>query len=119
MEPLLYKVSPQHDRQPYRLPSLARLRIVRSYQGFQRRPWNHLLHLVQKQLPPTLPPVLLKHTLTRQTLLLHRNLLAAIRLINQASDAELVQTLPRSSYVPTYRSDLTAAGRYSFVIREL
>jgi hypothetical protein len=84
--------------------------------GLQRRPWNHLLHLVQKQLPPTLPPVLLKHTLTRQTLLLHRNLLAVIRLVNQPSDAELVQTLPKANSVticctPFARSCILLAAR--------
>ncbi|MDT7810231.1 MAG: hypothetical protein QOJ42_147, partial [Acidobacteriaceae bacterium] len=41
-----------------------------------------------------LPTVLLKHTLTRQTLLLHQLHLATIRLINRDVDAELVQRFP-------------------------
>jgi len=95
VEPLLNKVRPQHDREAHRLPSVARLRVVRTHQRLQRRPRNHTLHLLQKQLPPTLPTVLLKHTLTRQTLLLHQLHLATIRLINQDADAELVQRFPR------------------------
>src|ERR1035438_7908674 len=91
VEPLLNEVRPQHNRQTHRLPSVACLRIVGPHQSLQPRPRNHTLHLLQKQLPPTLPPVLLKHTLTCQTLLLHPVHLATIRLINQVADAELVQ----------------------------
>src|SRR5712692_3843891 len=95
VEPLLNKVRPQHDREAHRLPSVTRLRVVRTHQSLHRRPRNYTLHLLQKQLPPTLPTVLLKHRLTCQTLLLHPVHLATIRLINQAADAELVQRFLR------------------------
>src|SRR5713226_9427074 len=96
VEPLLNKVRPQHDREAHRLPSVTRLRVVRTHQSLHRRPRNYTLHLLQKQLPPTLPTVLLKHRLTCQTLLLHPVHLATIRLINQAADAELVQRFPKA-----------------------
>jgi hypothetical protein len=73
VEPLLHKVPPQHDRKTHWLPSVACLRIVRPRQRLQPGPWNHLLHLVQEKLPTALPSVLLKHSLTRQTPLLHRS----------------------------------------------
>ena len=40
---------------------VVRFRVVRTRQRLQRRPRNHTLHLLQKQLPPTLPTVLLEH----------------------------------------------------------
>src|ERR1700730_10135835 len=99
VDPLLNKVRPQHDRQAHRLPSVARLRVVRTHQRLQRRLRNHTLHLLQKQLPPTLPTVLLEHTLTRQTLPLHPLHLATIRLINQDADAETVQRFLRPYFL--------------------
>jgi hypothetical protein len=62
---LLPEVRPEHDRQPHRLPPIARLRIVRSHQRFQPRPRNHLLHLIQEKLPSALPSILLEHSLAR------------------------------------------------------
>jgi hypothetical protein len=73
VEPLLYEVCPEHDRKPHRLPTFARLRIVRTHQRLQCQPWNHLLHLIQKQLTTALPSLLLEPTLRRKTLLLHRS----------------------------------------------
>ena len=71
---------------------------MRTNPRLHRRPWNHDLHLIQKQLATRLPTILLKHTLTRQDPLLHRNHITAIRLINQAVNAELGQRfLERSS----------------------
>src|ERR1035441_5747360 len=96
IEPLLHEIRPQHDRQTHRLPPLTRLGIVRTHQRLQCRPPNHLLHLVQKQLATALPSVLLKHCMTRQTLLPHRSHLTAMRLINHSKVAELVQSLPKA-----------------------
>src|SRR5450755_2600251 len=97
VEPLLYEVGPQHDRQTHGLPPIACLRIMWTHQPFKPRPWNNLLHLVHKQLTTRLTSVLLEHTLARQTPLLHRSHLTTMRLSNQAEDAELVQSLPRCS----------------------
>src|ERR1035437_5372797 len=51
VEPLLQKISSQHDREAHWLPTVARLGIVRLHQRQQLRPRHHLLHLVQKKLP--------------------------------------------------------------------
>ena len=96
VEPLLHEVSPQHDRQTHRTTTVARNRIVRSHQRQQPRPRNDPLHLIQKQLPPTLPTVLLKLRLTRKRPLIRRCLPSTIRLSNQANDSELVQRFPSS-----------------------
>ena len=100
VEPLLHEVRPQHDRQTHRLPSVARLRIVRTHQSLQPRPRNDLLHLIQEtapagssdhtsQTPPDSPDSAASSQLTSQT----------IRLTNQAAVAELVQSLPKGSVV--------------------
>jgi hypothetical protein len=94
VEPLLLEISPQHDLKPDRTASIASLRIVRTDQRQQTRPWNHKLHLIQKQLPPALPTALLKLRLTRKFSQPHRSSSLTTRLINQAKDAELVQRLP-------------------------
>ena len=66
IQPLLQKIDAQHDRQPYRLTAVARLRIVRFQQRFQFAPRNHRVHHVQKLFPTALPCVLLKTRLRRQ-----------------------------------------------------
>src|SRR5271168_1495685 len=114
-KPLLHEVGPEHDRQTDWLTTLASLRIVRSHQRLKPRPRNHLLHLIQKQLASRLPTVLLKHRLTRQTLLLHRNHLAAIRLINHSKVAELVQRFPNVGQTArNYRRLYPQANIWSF-----
>ena len=50
VEPLLQEVDPQHLLDSERLPSLARLRIVRLDQLKQPLPRNHRIHLSQKLL---------------------------------------------------------------------
>jgi hypothetical protein len=95
VEPLLHEVSPQHDLKPDRTPPVASLRIVRTDQRQQTRPSNHKFHLIQKQLAPALPTILLELHLTRKCPLPHRSSPLTIRLINQAVDAEFVQRLPK------------------------
>ncbi len=73
VEPLLHEIRPQHDLQPHRTPPVTSLRIVRLHQQAQRRPGNDPLHLVQKQLPPALPTILLKHRLRPKCALTHRS----------------------------------------------
>ena len=61
IKPLLRTIDPQHDRQPYRLAAVARLRIVRFELRFQFTPRNHDVHHVQKLFPTALARMVPAH----------------------------------------------------------
>ena len=94
-EPLLQKVSPQHDRQAHRLPAVARLGVKRLNQRQQLRPRNHLVHLVKKQLPLALAAMLLKTRLRCQCLLKTRHSLHTYSLFKDDAGCRLVQRFPK------------------------
>src|SRR5277367_1415731 len=71
VEPLLHKVEAQHPLQAHRRTAVLPLRVMRLDKSSQPRPRYDPLHLLQKQLPPALPRILLETILHRQCLLTH------------------------------------------------
>src|ERR1017187_107043 len=93
-EPLLQKVSSQHNRQPNRLPTVACLGVMRLNQRPQLAPRNHLLHVVEEKLPLALAAMLFKAPLGRQRLLKMRHSLHIYSLFKYAAGYRLVQRFP-------------------------